>query len=281
MNLNNLFAATIAMIISIYIFSCSGENMPEEKISFPSIKDVPIEKWEKLTKKKIYFGHQSVGKNIMAGVKDLTKESPKIKLNIVKTSEHADLKASIFAHSAIGNNEDPLSKIESFAGFMKKGIGGKADIASLKFCFADIYSSTDIGTLFNTYKNKMALLKVDYPKTTFVHFTVPLLRKAKLSLKTWIEKILGKKEEYFDNAHNVKRNKFNDLLRKVYDGKEPLFDIAKIESTYMDGKRETFEANGKTYYSLVPEYTDDGGHLNETGRKKVAEQLLIFLANLN
>jgi hypothetical protein len=127
----------------------------------------------------------------------------------------------------------------------------------------------------------MALLKVDYPNTTFVHFTVPLLRKAKPSLKIWIEKILGKKKEYFDNAHNVKRNKFNDLLRKVYDGKEPLFDIAKIESTYMDGKRETFEANGKTHYSLVPEYTDDGGHLNETGRKKVAEQLLIFLANLN
>jgi hypothetical protein len=280
MNLNNLFAATIAMIISIFIFSCSGGNMPEDKVSFPSIKDVPIEKWEKLTKKKIYFGHQSVGKNIMAGVKDLTKENPKIKLNIVKTSEHADFKASIFAHSAIGNNEDPLSKIESFSGFMKKGIGGKADIASLKFCFVDIYSSTDISSLYNTYKNKMSLLRIEYPKTTFVHFTVPLLRKTNPSLKTWIKKIMGKKDEFFDDSHNVKRNEFNNLLRNEYNGKEPLFDIAKIESTYTDGKRETFEANGKTYYSLVPEYTDDGGHLNETGRNKVAEQLLILLANL-
>jgi len=29
-----------------------------------------------------------------------------------------------------------------------------------------------------------------------------------------------------------------------------------------------------------PDYTDDGGHLNERGRKIVAEQLLIFLSNL-
>ena len=42
------------------------------------------------------------------------------------------------------------------------------------------------------------------------------------------------------------------------------------------------DAHGlKIYYSMAPEYTTDGGHLNETGRKRVAEQLLIFLANLN
>ena len=29
---------------------------------------------------------------------------------------------------------------------------------------------------------------------------------------------------------------------------------------------------------MVPEYTDDSGHLNDKGRKKVAEQLLIILA---
>ena len=39
--------------------------------------------------------------------------------------------------------------------------------------------------------------------------------------------------------------------------------------------------HGKTFYAMAPEYTYDGGHLNELGRKKVAEQLLILLANLN
>jgi lysophospholipase L1-like esterase len=36
--------------------------------------------------------------------------------------------------------------------------------------------------------------------------------------------------------------------------------------------------DGKTYYHLVPDYTNDGGHLNETGRKLVAEQLLLTIA---
>jgi hypothetical protein len=60
-----------------------------------------------------------------------------------------------------------------------------------------------------------------------------------------------------------------------------IIDIAKIESTYPDGTRCSFSIDGKTYYSMAPEYTSDGGHLYEIGRKKVAEQLLIFLANLN
>ncbi len=61
----------------------------------------------------------------------------------------------------------------------------------------------------------------------------------------------------------------------------PFFDIAKIESTFPDGTRSTFTKDGKTYYSMVPEYTHDGGHLNEMGRKKVAKQFLLLLANLN
>ena len=133
--------------------------MSKETIKFPSIKDVPASAWEKLSQKKIYFGHQSVGFNIIDGIKDLMKENPQIKLNIVETSKQADFKISIFAHSAIGNNEEPISKIDAFANFMKKGLGGKADVASLKFCFVDIRSTTNIESLFNNYKNKMSLMK--------------------------------------------------------------------------------------------------------------------------
>ena len=81
-------------------------------------------------------------------------------------------------------------------------------------------------------------------------------------------------------AGNIKRNEFNDLVRKEYTGKEPVFDLAMVESTYSNGSRNRFKADGNAYSALVPEYSHDGRHLNETGRKKVAEQLLIFLANL-
>ena len=50
--------------------------MPQEKVSLPSIKDVPAEKWQELSQKKIYFGHQSLGNNIITGIQDLMKEYP-------------------------------------------------------------------------------------------------------------------------------------------------------------------------------------------------------------
>jgi hypothetical protein len=54
----------------------------------------------------------------------------------------------------------------------------------------------------------------------------------------------------------------------------PILDIAAIESTKPDGSRQSFELDGVTYFSMVPEYTTDGGHLNEIGRKIVAEQFV-------
>ena len=37
---------------------------------------------------------------------------------------------------------------------------------------------------------------------------------------------------------------------------------------------------GKEYYTLIPDYTDDGGHLNDLGKEIIAEKLLLFLVNL-
>jgi hypothetical protein len=65
-----------------------------------------------------------------------------------------------------------------------------------------------------------------------------------------------------------------------YLDKEPVFDLAMVESTYSNGSRQKFRYKGKTYHALIPEYSHDGRHLNENGRKIVAEQLLILLANL-
>ena len=63
-------------------------------------------------------------------------------------------------------------------------------------------------------------------------------------------------------------------------GKEPLYDLAKIEATYPDGKVLSYSRHGKIQYTLIPTYTNDGGHLNEKGRRIAAAQLLILLADL-
>jgi len=277
MILNNRYLFVI-MVILTFLISCNGGEMPEKAVQFPSIKDVSSEKWEKLVQKKIYFGHQSVGNNIISGIKDLMEENPKIRLTILETNNPADFARPIFGHSKVGENKDPKSKIDEFARLMDERLGNNTDIAFFKFCYIDIIAGTDVGTLFSDYKNTMLRLRNTFPKTTFVHVTVPV-RIVQTGVRVWIKKVIGRPIGGYDD--NIKRNQFNELLRKEYNGKEPIFDLAKIESTSPDGTRSAFSKDGETYYSLISEYTQDGGHLNEKGRRTVAEQLLILLANLN
>jgi len=239
---------------------------------------VPAESWQKLAQKRIYFGHQSVGFNIMAGVEDVLKENSRLMLSVVETCNPADFNRSLFAHSRVGKNHEPLSKIKGFATLMENGLGEKSDIAFFKFCNVDINSKTDVKALFNEYSKALASLKAKYPKAVFVHMTSPV-RIVQTGIKVPLKKLLGKPIDGYDD--NAKREEYNELMRKAYAVKEPLFDLAMIESTLPDGSRTTFTKEGREYAYLAPEYTKDGGHLNEKGRKIVGEQLLIFLASLS
>ena len=268
----------VAFLALSVVAACSGGDMKNQEVTYSSLKKVPDAVWEKLSKEKIYFGHQSVGFNIIDGIKDLMKENPKIRLNIVETKDGSDFGAGIFAHSRIGKNVDPEAKIKDFTKLIDEQLGGKANAAALKFCYVDMSAKTNVQKVFADYTRAVEELEKKYPHMTIIHFTEPLTT-SKTTWKTWIKKIIGKKEiwEYDDN---IKRNEYNELLRQKYKGKEPIMDIAEIESTYPDGTRCTFKKDGKTYYSMVPEYTTDGGHLNEIGRKKAAEQFLLLLAGL-
>ena len=272
-------SALTIFLLSTLLIGCNGGDMQEKKGSFPFIKDIPDSEWKKLSEKKIYFGHQSVGFNIIDGIKDVIKENPQIKLNIVETSDPSKFNTPLFAHSRVGKNIDPKSKIDAFANFMENGIGNMADIAFFKFCYVDVTARTDVERVFADYRNTISRLRESYPGTMLIHVTAPLT-VTKTTFKTWIKKIIRKKYiwEYDDN---IKRNQFNELLKKEYNRKEPIFDLSKIESTFPDGTRSSFTKDGRAYYSLVSEYTHDGGHLNEKGRKIVAEQLLILLADLD
>jgi len=272
------------LLFSMLFFGagCMYQNFNVEKVNLPSIKDVPAEKWDKLARKKIYFGHKSVGYGVVDGIKDVMKENEYINLNIVETSNSDDSDLPIFAHSAVGENFDHRSKIVAFEQVVEKGIGSNFDIVFFKFCWADIPLNADIEKIFKDYKNSMSRIKNEYPETTYIHVTVPLTTdfsggKALVKKAKDMIKIIIGKNNFYDNAA---RNEFNEMLRGEYAGKEPVFDLAKFESTFIDGKQRSFVKDGITHYTLLPENTDDGGHLNETGRKLVAEQLLIQLALL-
>lgn len=230
--------------------------------------------WEKLSKKKIYFGHKSVGYDIWAGIKDLLNENPNFPLNIKETHDPEDFIAPILAHSSIGENRNPFSKIDAFAEYMDSGIGDKADIAFFKFCYVDFSHPTDIDQVFTKYTSTLYTLKNKYPKTTFIHVTVPLMSR-ETGIKVFAKKVLGRKIR--SAKENIYRSAYNAKLRKHYFGKEPIFDLAFIESMLPNGKRMSFEQDGEKIFQMAPQFTDDGGHLNNYGRKIVARYLIDFL----
>jgi hypothetical protein len=282
---NNSKIFLILLLPFLLFNACDGGKMPEKNISFSKINNVDEKTWDSLAGKRIFFGHQSVGFNIINGIRDLAEENSQIRLNIVKTRQRSAFSAPIFAHSWIGENTHPQSKILAFADLLEKGIGDKIDIAFFKFCYVDVTDKTDILGIFAEYKNTLSHLEKKYPETTFIHVTVPVMSKpsgieawAKKS-KNFIKIIIGR--PVFSYNDNIKREQFNDMIREEYQGRGTIFDLARIESTFPDGRPSSFTRAGKSYYSMVESYTYDGGHLNEMGRKIVAEELLLLLTALS
>lgn len=232
---------------------------------------------KKLARQRIYFGHMSVGNNIVMGIEELRQSDPSLKIRVVEISGPARVKPGTLAHGRVGKNGAPKSKIDAFKAIMSNGLGNEVDIAMFKFCYIDIMEHTDVEDLFRHYKSSMAELKRKFPRVKFVHVTSPV-RVVQRGWKAVVKKVANTPVGGY--ADNINRNLFNELLRKEYAGKEPILDLELWESTYPDGSRSFFQSNGRTYYSLVQEYTFDGGHLNESGRKAIAAQFLEYLSNL-
>jgi hypothetical protein len=244
------------------------------------ISDVPRHYWAMLAEKKIFFGHQSVGFNIVDGLKDVMKEHDYITLNIVETNNPDDFDQPVFGHAKVGKNLDPVSKINAFRDIMDNGVGNKADIAFFKFCYVDVMRDSEPKQIFNQYTGAMNELSRRYSQTTFLHVTVPVCsvsRSAEKVAKSLIKRLIGKPGVLEDN---VKRWEYNALLNDAYGKQQEFFDLALTETVSLNGFRAYLKKGDQKVFIMFPQYTTDGGHLNEEGRRIVAEQLLIVLAEL-
>ena len=277
-----IFTITILILLSISFVNVLAIQQNKSS-KYNELNNVPQVTWDKLADMKIYFGHHSVGTNILEGVKDLLADNPNIHLKIIHQKKIGDrIIEPALVHGNVGQNMDPVSKINSFKNKIETGYGQDADIAFFKFCFVDFTPETNIGNIFRLYKSTIDSLIKEYPNTTFVIVTTPLTCYAPgphgwvKRTKDLIKSVIGKLNVYDHRSANI----FNEKLVEKYQGKVPIFDLAKFESTYPDGSRSFYKKDGVTYYELVQEYTTDGGHLNEGGKKIIAEKLLLFLANL-
>jgi lysophospholipase L1-like esterase len=229
---------------------------------------------ERVGAARVYFGHQSVGANILQGLEDLQAGlgQPVIRVAPPGVFDVGDGRGA-FLHSAIGRNEHPDSKCDDFRRVLDQ-LHGQIDVALFKFCYVDFSDTSDAETVFAAYARTMDELKRRYPDVVFVHVTAPL-RTVDGGPGVWLREALGRRNRA--KHANARRNEFNAALRARYAG-EPVFDLAAIEVMRPDSVRETFRLAGRTYDALVPAYTDDGGHLNEAGRVRAAAGLVGTLA---
>jgi hypothetical protein len=248
-----------------------------------SIADISDAQWARLAQRTVFFGHQSVGRNIMQGVEELMTAQPRIKLRVVRSPRPFTVGGPAFVHFDIGQNYDPASKDTAFAAALDApSADSSGAIAMYKYCFVDVGPNTNADSLFAEYVRSTDAVRAKHPGITIVHVTLPLYSTQPApKFKALVKRMLGRGESP-EVENNVKRNRFNTLLRQKYASQagEPIFDIADIESIRPDGRRSAFVLDGQTVYTLAPELTTDGGHLNALGRKAAAERLLVLLAYL-
>ncbi|MHC4432948.1 MAG: hypothetical protein ACYTBS_13990 [Planctomycetota bacterium] len=229
---NIFMAITVVLTIGVATVFCTRIKTREEvgRIVLASIDDVPQEYWARLSGKRIFFGHKSVGYNIIDGIKDVLDERTEIKVNVVETHDPAEFDAPIFAHSQVGRNTDPASKIEDFRSIMDAGVGDRVDIAFFKFCYVDIMRNSDPQQILDRYIAAIEDLQRRYPESRFLHATVPIRSAPKgveANLKQFVKCLIGRPDVLDDNRVRLR---YNQLLNAAYDEKGPVFDLALIES---------------------------------------------------
>jgi lysophospholipase L1-like esterase len=262
------------VVFALCLSSCGRNTVDSKRVANRAV--LTDQQVASIENKKIFFGHQSVGTNIIQGLRDLMARDARLKLKIVSSADPELVPGPALVESLIGQNGNPRSKDEAFAAILDKGLGRQGGIAMYKYCYVDIDSSTNVQQMFENYGEGIAALRVKYPALKIVHITVPLTT-VEPAARAWVKTLLGRATERDANA---KRNEFNRRLRQTYAGRDPIFDLAEGESTSPEGARSYFIRDNEKVYTLASEYTTDGGHLNEAGRLALAERLLLLLASI-
>lgn len=222
---------------------------------------------------RLFFSHHSVGRNLLAGVQSLATQAGG-KLEVAELTAAAAQAGPAWLHGSGGRNGDPKSKVDYFLATVTDP-QFKADLAFMKFCYVDFNPRTNVDEVLAHYRQAMDRLKRARPDVKLAHVTAPLVVRP-TSIKWRIYRLLGR--EVWEDAANVKRQEFNQKLAAAFPS-DPIFDLARAESTRRDGSRESFDVNGRTTPSLVPDYSDDGGHLNALGERVVGAEMIRFVAS--
>lgn len=227
---------------------------------------VAVEMTDTLEAARVYFGHQSVGRDILTGIAEVAPN-----LQLVHLDQFSSVDGGALAESSIGTNGQPASKDQAFLEAVQLLAPGET--ALYKYCYLDIAADTDPDSLFAQYSTTLTTARGTGVHT--IAITMPVTTVAP-AWKRWTKRVLGR---VTDAELNARRQRFNDLVRANYDDTS-LLDLARMESTLEDGSRSAIEVAGQPVEILPHVYTDDGAHLNRRGRRQVATEFVNALSVL-
>ncbi|MCB0910106.1 MAG: DUF4082 domain-containing protein [Propionibacteriaceae bacterium] len=226
---------------------------------------------------RVFFGHQSVGGNIISGLTADFADAGIAAPPILSSRTAASGTDPVFQHTSIGTNGDPVGKMQDFARLLNGGIGAHIDVALMKLCYVDFSTSSDPRVIFDRYNSTMSALEAAYPAVTFLYTTAPVMTEYGASAVAPAS--IGRLTiDGAAKSDNVARERYNALIRAKYASSGRLFDIAALEAQRDDGRVMAGNDNGTYYYVMNPELTTDGGHLNDKGSRQLALALARLIA---
>jgi hypothetical protein len=273
--MQNMFKYFI--ILSFMLIGCEEK---EQKILINIKEEIRMNKFTDdeiltLSNIRLFFGHMSVGYNIIQGIEEIMDEDSRLKkISISELDDEFEISKAGFYHKKNGKNGFPKSKCDDFKKMLiTNNFGQYLDIAFFKFCYVDFDQKTNVQDVFNYYVQTIDEINGLFPNLRIIHVTIPL------EVHVWGIKSILRNLLKGDHG-NIKRNQFNKMLVDKYSDTDIIYDLAQIGSTYPDNRREFFEVQNQKYYSLIKAYTYDGGHLNKQGRFLAAQKLLEILLEI-
>lgn len=242
---------------------------PEMMSNSPSLS-LSRQQWDAARSRTVFFGHQSVGDNILDGLRQIAEAERWPAFNIVEAQAGSTVNGPALLHSKVGQNGDPTSKLTGFRRALEGRAGAAPEVAVVKFCFWDIRSETDVDAVFASYRETLDALGREFPGVTFMHATVPLVVEDR-DWRAGVRRLL--RMAVPTDGDNAAREALNRKIRGAYGSGGALFDIAALEQA------AGVERGSKVPY-LADEFSSDGAHLNHAGRQTVAAGLVRTLAGL-
>lgn len=264
--------APVASVRPTPLSSSPPASLPAPSTAMPEGRIRPL-------RSRVLFGAQSVGNDIVAGVRGAYDKARVKKPKVKNWATARTTRGPLVATASIGRNGRPTTKLRAFAALVNDAPRNSVDVALMAFNYQDITAETDVYSLFRNYEDTMASVEDANPDITFLYATAPVT-----SANSWrtverstVDGLASVNQPVWQD--NIARERFNALIRERYSQTGRLYDIAALQATIDKEKVAAKEHEERWYFVMNPKLTSDGKRLNRLGSMRLAQALMVLVGS--